>query len=79
MSFVSVSTGDSVTMRKPHPCGSYEWSVTRTGADIGLQCSTCGRRVMLTRDDFERRVKKVTSSNNEAAVLSTGSTRETSC
>ena len=79
MDFVQVTTGDSVTMRKPHPCGSYEWNVTRTGADIGLQCVTCGRRVMLTRDDFERRVKKVASSRNEADLLSTGATRETSC
>jgi hypothetical protein len=79
MDIVLVNTGDRVTMRKPHPCGSYEWSVTRTGADIGLQCSSCGRRVMLTRDDFERGVKKVASSGKDAELLSTGATRETSC
>ena len=38
-------------LRKPHPCGGYDWQVTRLGADIGLRCLTCGRRVMLERAD----------------------------
>ena len=50
---------DIVRMRKPHPCGSYEWMVTRLGADIGLECKGCGRRVMLTRRELARRTKMV--------------------
>jgi hypothetical protein len=50
---------DVVRMRKPHPCGSYEWTVTRLGADIGLECKGCGRRVMLTRRELSRRTKMV--------------------
>jgi hypothetical protein len=46
-------------MRKPHPCGSLEWEVTRIGADIGMKCLKCGRRVMLVRDEFERRLKSL--------------------
>jgi hypothetical protein len=48
-----------VRMRKPHPCGSYEWTVTRLGADIGLECKLCGRRVMLTRRELARRAKTI--------------------
>lgn len=59
MSPVPVKVGDIATMRKPHPCGSLEWEVTRIGADIGLKCLKCGRRVMLTRDEFERRLKSL--------------------
>lgn len=40
---------DVVRLRKPHPCGGYEWTVVRLGADIGLVCSTCGRRVLLLK------------------------------
>jgi hypothetical protein len=47
--------GDRVRLRKPHPCGGRTWRVTRLGADIGLVCDTCGRRVMLERRDLERR------------------------
>ena len=50
---------DLVRMRKPHPCGSFEWRVTRLGADIGLECNGCGRRVMLTRRELARRAKTI--------------------
>lgn len=48
---------DVVRLRKPHPCGGYEWTVVRLGADIGLVCTTCGRRIMLPRRELERRLK----------------------
>lgn len=54
---VEVKIGDTARLRKPHPCGSYEWEVVRIGADIGLKCLKCGRRVLLPRSDFERRLK----------------------
>jgi hypothetical protein len=50
---------DTLRLRKPHPCGSYEWIVVRLGADIGLECKTCGRRVLLTRRELSRRVKTI--------------------
>jgi hypothetical protein len=53
--FVPVAVGDTIRLRKAHPCGGRDWRVTRTGADIGMECLTCGRRVFLTRDEFERR------------------------
>ena len=54
---LEIEAGNRVKLSKPHPCGSYEWLVTRTGADIGLECTGCGRRVMLERRDLERRFK----------------------
>ena len=48
---------DHLRLRKQHPCGSYEWIVTRLGADIGLECKGCGRRVMLTRRELAKRLK----------------------
>ncbi|MCZ6535670.1 MAG: DUF951 domain-containing protein, partial [Chloroflexi bacterium] len=35
--------GDTVRLKKVHPCGSYRWLVVRLGADIGLECSGCQR------------------------------------
>lgn len=48
---------DHLRLRKPHPCGSYEWTVVRLGADIGLECKVCGHRVMLTRRELAKRMK----------------------
>ena len=59
---LEISIGDRVRMRKPHPCRGYEWEVTRTGADIGIRCLTCGRRVMLPRSKFEKQVKQIVAS-----------------
>ena len=54
-----LQVNDVVRLRKPHPCGGYEWTVTRLGADIGLECRTCGHRVMLTRRELARRTRSV--------------------
>lgn len=48
---------DHLRLRKPHPCGSYEWTVVRLGADIGLECKGCQHRVMLTRRELVKRMK----------------------
>jgi hypothetical protein len=58
---IEIKLGDVVRLRKAHPCGSYEWEVVRVGADIGLKCLKCQRRVLLQREVFERRVKEFVS------------------
>jgi len=50
--------GDVVEMRKPHPCGGQVWEIVRVGADIGLVCRTCGRRVLLPRRRFAHQAKR---------------------
>ena len=55
--FPDLQMKDHLRLRKPHPCGSYEWTVTRLGADIGLECRGCQHRVMLTRRELAKRMK----------------------
>jgi hypothetical protein len=64
---MAVVVGMRVRLRKPHPCGSDLWTVMRTGADVGLACAGCGRRVLLEREEFERRVKEVVDIPAEAS------------
>lgn len=54
---VDFAIGDVIRLRKPHPCGSFDWTVVRIGADIGLRCEKCGRRLLLDRGLVERRFK----------------------
>jgi hypothetical protein len=54
---LEIKIGDVVRLRKVHPCGGYDWQVVRLGADIGIKCLKCERRILLTRSVFERRVK----------------------
>jgi hypothetical protein len=58
---MDIRIGDVYTLRKPHPCGSYDWRVVRVGADIGMKCAKCDHKVLLPRSEFERRVKKLVS------------------
>ena len=51
--------GSIVIMKKPHPCGTNEWMVTRVGADIKIKCVNCGRTIMLSRVEFNKKLKKI--------------------
>ena len=51
--------GDTVKMKKSHPCGSDEWEVLRTGADFRIKCLGCSRTLMLPRPKFEKAVKDI--------------------
>ncbi len=59
---------DVVELRKPHPCGGSTWTIYRLGADIGLQCVTCGHYVMLPRPTLERRLKRFAARGPEVVA-----------
>ena len=46
-----------VVMKKTHPCGGATWKIVRVGADVKLQCTTCGKYINLTRDELKKRAK----------------------
>ncbi len=54
---LDLRVGDVVVLRKTHPCGGTTWRVVRVGADIGAECLTCGRYVLVPRSRFESRIK----------------------
>ncbi len=56
---LELKLGDVLRLKKTHPCGNVLWEVVRLGADIGLLCQKCGRRVLLQRSYLERRVKEI--------------------
>ena len=62
---MEIKLGDIVRLKKPHPCGSDQWRVVRLGADVGIRCLGCQRRVLLARPVFERRVKEFISRGGE--------------
>ncbi len=56
---MDVQVGDILTMKKPHPCGSKQWKVLRTGMDFKLKCAGCGHEVMLPRSKAEKNIKLI--------------------
>ena len=69
-----VKLGDVVKLKKPHPCGANEWEIVRVGADIGLKCVGCERKVMLVRSEFDRRfrgfIERASAADSEPSVPS---------
>jgi hypothetical protein len=53
------AVGDVIRMKKPHPCGSHEWEVLRTGADFRLKCIGCGHQIMVPRKLVEKNTKEI--------------------
>lgn len=57
--------GSIVEMKKQHPCGNKEFKVIRVGVDIKIECTKCGRTIMLPRIEFNKKIKKVLEVKNE--------------
>ena len=51
--------GDTVIMKKEHPCKTNLFEIVRVGADIKIKCINCGRVVMMPRVEFNKKIKKV--------------------
>ena len=53
--------GDIVEMKKPHPCASHSklFEIVRVGADLKIKCLGCGNIIIISRDNFNKRFKKV--------------------
>ncbi len=60
---IEINVGDIITAKKQHPCGSDEWIVLRTGADIRLQCAGCGHILMLPRSRVNGMIKRIRTKN----------------
>ena len=56
---MNVSVGDTIFMKKPHPCGSREWLVIRTGLDFRMRCTGCGHEVLLPRSKAEKNIRQI--------------------
>jgi len=67
MPVLKLYLGDVVRTRKTHPCGGDQWEIVRLGADIGIRCLRCGRRVLMPRVKLERRIKEFVRRGEAAA------------
>lgn len=61
MRIMEIHVGDTVKLKKSHPCGSFEWEVLREGMDFRLKCTGCGHQLMISRKNLEKSVKTIKS------------------
>lgn len=53
-----------VETKKPHPCGSKEFKIVRTGMDFRMECLGCGKEIWISRPKLEKRIKKIQRNEN---------------
>ena len=56
---MDIRVGDTLVMKKPHPCGGDRWLVLRTGADFRLRCLGCGHEIMTPRLKAEKNIRRI--------------------
>ena len=62
---MTYQVGDVVKMKKPHPCGCDQFTITRVGMDFKLRCNGCGRAVMVPRQKAEKSIRSIVSQPGE--------------
>lgn len=62
---MNYNLGDIVTMKKVHPCGSYDFEIIRLGADVKIRCVKCSRVIMIPRVELNKKIKKVVRNEKE--------------
>ncbi len=54
-----IRPGDTLELKKPHPCGNHMFTCVRVGSDVRIICQSCGRDMTLPREKLERAIKKI--------------------
>ena len=55
---LKINVGDTLELKKPHPCGNKLFKVMRVGSDVRIACLECGRDLTLDRIKLEKSIKK---------------------
>ena len=65
MKDLNYQLGDIVELKKPHPCTSRstKFKIVRLGADLKIECLGCGNVLLISRDSFNKRLKRVIKDN----------------
>ena len=63
MKDLNYELGDIVELRKEHPCQSRskQFEIVRVGADLKIKCLGCGNIILISRDNFNQRLKRIVS------------------
>lgn len=62
---MDVRVGDTLYMKKKHPCGFSTFTVLRIGMDFKIRCDGCGHEIMAPRVKIERNIKNIVHCDEE--------------
>lgn len=65
MTILRYSVGDTVTLKKKHPCGETRFKVARAGSDIRIICLGCGRDMTIPRIRLDKAIAAIAREGSE--------------
>lgn len=62
---------DIVEMKKEHPCSTRckKFQIIRLGADLKIKCLGCGNVILIDRDHFNHRLRKILQHSDKEIFL----------
>ena len=67
MTIPRFNVGDTLELKKNHPCGEKRFTVLRVGSDIRILCQGCGRDMTIPREKLEKSIKKIVPKETDGA------------
>ena len=65
MDIIKFAVGDTVELKKPHPCGTSQFKIARLGSDIRIICLGCNRDMNINRIKLEKSLKKIITATTD--------------
>lgn len=59
MEIIRFSVGDTLQLKKAHPCGASSVLVIQLGSSVRVRCTGCGHDMTIPRIRLEKHIKKV--------------------
>lgn len=59
MEIIKYKINDIVELKKPHPCGGYNFRILRVGSTMRIVCEKCARDMEIDRIKLEKATKKI--------------------
>ena len=67
MQIIRMRVGDTLELKKPHPCGEKCFLVMRVGSEVRILGKGCGREMVLDRVKLEKSIRKLIPADNPPA------------
>jgi hypothetical protein len=68
MEIIKFAVGDIIELKKPHPCGTKEFTILRVGGEMRIVCRGCGRDMNIDRIKLEKATKRIIQSANREEI-----------
>ncbi|MBE6667116.1 MAG: DUF951 domain-containing protein [Ruminococcaceae bacterium] len=65
MEIIKFKLGDTVELKKQHPCGDNRFRILRVGSEMRIVCLKCGRDMNIDRIKLEKATKRILTENSE--------------